>query len=326
MKAWSIVLFWTVGLTNVFADTAFIDFDLGLVFPQKLGGMMCDRVEKYDNGALGYTVFYGQGDFSAEISVYNLGREAIADGHARDNVSVVFQSVEGLQKRDQEQGEISNVRKRGSVVVPQKGDIQFANTVYQYLVPRVADGLTNSIPRIQSVYVTGALNNFFKVQFHFDVDKNKQARAMADGMVGKLVSMMKAKPSAEELLLAACDATLYNPADYGGRTAAQYVFSKAQAMGNLNVYTHLFVWPDGYRKPKTADLLIAAYFAGMLKVVVPQQLEAGGEHEAFAAMLQAYSAMRERDDIESIPQLDEWVEAPDKRVLFDELLLAPAEE
>ena len=77
----------------------------------------------------------------------------------------------------------------------------------------------------------------------------------------------------------------------GGLTAAQHLLAKTKTMGNLNVYTHLFVWPTGYySKPKNADLLIAGYFAGMLQVVVPKKLE-------------------------------EWAKHPDRRALFDQLLI-----
>jgi hypothetical protein len=324
---WIVILLCMLGVQGVMADAAFVDFDLGLIYPQELGGMTCNRVEKYDNAGLGYTVFYKKGDnFSAEISVYTLGRESIASGHAPKETAVIFESVERNLELRQEGGAIAGLRKRGSVVVPKKGSIQFANTVFQYSTFEVAEGLTNSVPRILSTYGAGAHNNLVKVLFNFDVAESKQARPMADRLVNQLVQTIKAGHSEEELLMAACDALIYNPSDYAGRIAARQVFVKAQTMGELNVFTHLFVWPQDYRKPENADLLTAAYFAGMLKVVIPQKLEAGGELEGFIFMLKAYESMRARNDIESIPQLDEWMKADDKQALFDELLLAPEEE
>lgn len=324
---WLMVLLCGLGLQGVEAEPGFVDFDLGLIYPKTLGGMDCERVEKYNNEELGYTVFYGaSGNFSAEVSVYTLGRETIAAGHKGKDIALVFQSVESFQNKQQKGGVISGLKKRGSTDVPPKGNVQLANTVYQYSEPRVIDGLTNAIPRINSVYVAVAHNHFFKVEFRFDVVGGKEARGMSEQLVEQLIETMKANHSADELLLAACDALINNPSDYAGRTAGRKVWERAQTMGSLNVYTHLFVWPDGYGKPKNADLLTAAYFAGMLKVVVPQNLAEGGECEAFEAMLQAYANMRARNDIESIPKLDEWVKVADKKALFEELLYVPEEE
>ena len=102
----------------------------------------------------------------------------------------------------------------------------------------------------------------------------------------------------------------------------------AQTQGNLEVYDLLFAWPGGYRKPKNADLLMAAYFAGMLKVVVPENLESGGAEEAFHAMLSAYETMRAQDQIKSISKFDEWLKVEDlaaryKKALVDCDYLAP---
>ncbi|MEE9368941.1 MAG: hypothetical protein V3V05_08750 [Pontiella sp.] len=324
---WMAVLLCLSGIQPAMADSAFVDFDLGWIYPQKLGAMTFDRVEKYDTEALGYSIFYKKdGFYSAEVSVFNLGREAIADGYKAADVSMLFDSVETAHKKEEKEGQISSVRKRGAPEIPNKGDIRFANTIFQYLEPRVAEGNTKSIPRINSVYVTAAHNNFFKVQFRFDMANGKAATAMSKQLITQLIQTIKSVNTEEEVLIAACDALINNPSDYAGRIASRKIWAKAQAMGELNIYTHLFVWPEGYNKPKNADLLTMGYFAGMLKVVIPQGLESGGEPEGFAAMLQAYSNMRTREDIEVIPQLDEWAKHPDKKALFEELLFAPAEE
>jgi|GEM_PF-5330943 len=319
---WLVLTASMLGLLSAAADCALVDFEKGLLFPQELGGMPCEQSEKYNNESFGYTVFYGLGDsFSAEVSILPLGRTDIGSGPSADGVDVVLDSVDAMLKRQDEQGEISGVRKRGSVIVPKDGKLQFVNAVYQFSEPRVEEGLTNAVPRIASVYATAAHENFVKVIFRFDFTENDKARAMAERLVQQLVEILTAQPSAEDLLLAACDAAVYNPSDYGGRVAAQAVFQKAQEMGELNVYDAFFVWPQGYSKPKNADLLLAAYFAGMLKTILPQGLESGGEFEAFTSMLTAYDAMRERDDIESIDRLDTWSKAEDKAALYQKLLI-----
>jgi hypothetical protein len=324
---WMLVLLGLMGIQGALADAAFVDFDLGLIYPQELGGMACLQVEKYENEALGYSIFFERGEpFSTEVSVYTLERKVIADGHSPSDVAVVFESVKSALDRELDDELITNFRKKGSAVVPKKGAIQFANTVYQYSEPREVEGVSSAVPRILSVYALAAHNNFFKIQFRFDVAEAKQARAMSEKLIMQLIQTIQAGHSDDELLLAGCEALIHNPADYAGRIAGQQVWGRAQTMGELNVYTHLFVWPDGYRKPKNADLLTAAYFAGMLQVVIPQNLAAGGEREGFIAMLKAYENMRSREDIDSIPQLDEWAKTPDKKALFEELLYAPVEE
>jgi hypothetical protein len=316
MKRIGMLIVWGIALAAG-AGPAFIDYELNWIFPQNLGGLPYEAAEKYNNPALGYSVFYKQGtSFDAVVSVYNLGRTAIPDGCKGEGVDLVLQSVESALEMRQEKSGIAGLKKRGSTVVPRQGDIQFASTVFQY-----AEGQTNTVQKIKSAYVTGFRGNFVKLEFTFDLLEGSKARTMADEMVDQLIEVFKGQPDEQALLLASCAAVLHDPAGHGGRTAAQRVMAKAQTMGNLNVYTHLFVWPDGYGKPKNADLLIVAYFAGMLPVVVPQQLEEGGAVEAFAAMLGAYQIMRAKEQIDPIPEFDEWAKHPDKKALFNQLMI-----
>ncbi len=271
---------------------------------------------------MGYSLFYQQGEnFSAEVTVYNLGRGASPDGRSGAGIDLVIESVAGGLKQLQGQEKIYSVRKKAITEIPKKGNIRFSNVVFQYIQPRLVEGRTNRISRVKSVYVTGSHENFIKLDFTFDKLEGKKAVAQSQQMLIQLIGLLKAQPTEDELLMAACDALVFDPAGYGGRTAAQRILMKTQELDNLNVYTHLFVWPTGYSKPPTADLLVAAYFAGMLKVVVPQQLDEGGEYEGFLYLLKAYEAMREHQQIESIAQLDEWVQTTDKKALFNHLLI-----
>jgi hypothetical protein len=300
-----------------------VDFDLGLVFPDKLGGLSFDRVEKYNNADLGYSVFYKKSDtFGMDLSVYNLGSASIPDGIQQEQVDRIVRNAETRLKWRQKSGEISNLQKRGTTVVPKKGEIKFSNTVFQYKEFRLLEGTTHTVQKIHSVYVTGARGNFIKMEFAFDLIENKVARSVSKRMVQQVIEILKTRLDEEGLLMAACDAAVHDPAGHGGRTAAQHLMAKAKTMENLNIYPHLFVWPtDYYSKPKNADLLVAAYFAGMIKVVVPQNLDEGGEREGFASMLAAYQALRAKEQIKSIPQFDEWSKVPDKNALFERLLI-----
>ena len=299
------------------ADSAFVDLEHSWFFPQKLAGVSFDTIEKYDNTDLGCNIYYGDGDtFQAVVSVYTLGRTSIPDGFKGEAIEMALESEASLLQLRQKQEQISGLKKRGTTVVPKQGDIQFVSVVYQY-----ADIDTNTGQKIQASYVTGIRNTFVKLQFTFNLLDGSRAQPVANEMIAQLIAMFKTEPDEQEVLMACCSAFLNDPAGYGGRTAARYLMGKAQAMENLNVYTHLFVWPDGYSKPKNADLLIAAYFAGMLPVVVPQQLDEGGEFEAFTAMLGAYQTLRAKEEINAISELDDWVKHTDKRALFDQLLI-----
>jgi len=299
------------------ADPAFVDLEHSWFFPQKLGGVPFNAVEKYNNTDLGYTIYYGDGDtFQAVVSVYTLGRPSIPDGCKGEDIDMVLKSVESPLQLRQKQEQISGLKKRGTTVVPKQGDIQFVSVVYQY-----ADIGTNTVQNIQASYATGIRNHFVKLQFTFDLLDGKRAQPMAEEMIDQLIAMFKTESDDQEILLACCSVFLQDPAGYSGRAAAQYFMGKAQVMENLNVYTHLFIWPDGYSAPKNVNLLIAAYFAGMLQIVVPQQLDAGGEFEAFCAMLDVYQILRAEEQIDAISELDAWVRNSDKKALFDQLLI-----
>ncbi|MEI6891502.1 MAG: hypothetical protein V5783_04935 [Pontiella sp.] len=319
---WIVVWVGVLALHGAVADPAHVDFELGLIFPQQLGGMDCERVEKYNNEDLGYSLFYARGTaFQAEVSVLTMGRSEVANGYRADGVEMIIQGVEIFMTRAQEAGTIEKFKKRGSSVFPRKSPLQFDNQVFQYSEVREHNGVRNLVPYINSVYVSGAHNHFIKVQFRFEMVQGRDAQAMADRLIKQLVRLLIAQPSADDLILAACDAAVYNPADYSGKSAAQRVFDKSQTYGELNIYDAFFVWPQNYSKPKNADLLMAAYFAGMLKVVLPENLTHGGEFEAFASMVQAYENMRSRDQIAEIAEFEVWVKHPDKKRLYQKLLV-----
>jgi hypothetical protein len=298
------------------ADPAFVEFEHGWVFPQTLGGMPYESCEIYANTDLGYSIFYRDGDaFNAELSICTLGQTSIPDGCGHSGINLVLESVESALELQLRQQQILRFKKRGTTVVPKQGDIQFKSGVFQFIGAE-----TTAAQKIRAVYATGQGGRFVKLQFTFNLLKNKEARSRADQMIAQLIDAVQTRDDEQELLLASCSAFLHDPGGYGGRIAAQHFMAKVQDMGNLNVLTELFVWPDGYRKPKNADLLIAAYFAGMLQVVVPQQLDEGGEYEAFIAMLEAYRIMRSKEQLPALPEFDEWLVTPDKKALLQKLL------
>lgn len=301
------------------AEPALVDFERNWIFPRDLGGLKYESAEKYESADLGYRIFYRDGEsFEATVSIFDLGRDSIPDGFNGEGIDTILQGVDGELQLRLRQEEIANLRKLSSSVVPKEGPLRFSSVVYGY---EEADPPGEG--KLQATYVTGIRGQFIELRFVFDRDEKMRAQKMAAGMLDQLARLATAPPpGADDLLMAACSVFLGDPGGYAGRTSAQYLVEKAQKMGSLNVYTHLFVWPNSsWAKPENAELLIAAYFAGMLQVVVPQHLDEGGEFEAFVAMLNAYEILRAKEQIGDIPKLDEWVQHPDKRALYDELLI-----
>ncbi len=300
------------------ADPGFIDFEQNWIFPRELGGMKYRTVEKYEDASLGYSVFYRERrtSFEAEVSVCNLGYDPIPDGCKGEAIDAVLKGVGSELEWQQKNGKIKRLKKRGSAVVPKTGDLRFASVVYEY-----EESGRAATPEILSTYLTGTHNRFIKIRFSFSKADGASAKEKETQMLAQITKMLTTPADEKELLLASCSIFLDDPASYGGRIAARYLMAKAQAMDDLNVYTSLFVWPTGYySKPKNANLLIAGYFAGMLQVVVPQDLPEGGEYEAFLAMLKTYDTLHKKEQIESIEKFDEWLKAPDKKALYEKLL------
>lgn len=300
------------------ADSGFIDFERNWLFPDTLSGMKYQTVEKYNEDTLGYSIFYYDREttFKAEVSVCNLGYDPIPDGFESKPINLVLKGVGSELDRRQKSRAIKRLKKRGSAVVPKEGNLRFASVVYEYVE---SDSSAKSM--IRSIYITGIQNCFIKIDLTFDKKFGANAKEREKEMLSQMAQMVSTTPDEKELLLASCSVFLKDPSSYGGRLSARYLMSKAQEMGNLNVYSNFFVWPTGYySKPKNSELLIAGYFAGMLQVVVPQNLDEGGEYEAFLAMLKTYETLHKNEQIKSIEEFDEWLTAPDKKVLFEKLL------
>lgn len=308
------LLLWGMALAAG-AEAGFVDFDRGWIFPDRLAGMAFQKAEKYADADMGYSVFYRKrrSTFSAEVSVCTLGFDPVPDGCRSKTAKKIIEGVGTELEWQKKSGKISRLQKRGAAIVPSEGPLRFASVVYEY-----SDG---GIPMILATYITGTNGVFIKVRMSCKKREASAAKQMETQMLTQLGKMATTKPDEKTLLLAACSAFLNDPASSGGRLAARYLMAKAQQMDNLNVYTNLFVWPQGYySKPRNADLLIAGYFAGMLQVVVPKNLDEGGEYEAFLAMLKTYQKLRETDQIRRIDELDDWVKAPDKKALYQKLL------
>jgi hypothetical protein len=319
MKRLCCLLLGSCCAVGVIAKAGYVDFKRYWAFPDKLGGVPFEKVEKYDRESFGYSVFYRDGDqLGATVTIYDMGHADIPDGCKGEGVETVLESVDRALTLRVKKGEIGNLKKRGRTVVPKNGRLQYASVMYQYADASITNGINL---KLHAAYVTGWTGKYLKLEFAFGVEQRDRARSMADAMIGQLTQLVQKELDEDELAMAACSAFLLDPNGYGGRTAAGKIQGVVQSMGDLNIYTHLFAWPEDHGKPRNADLLVMAYFAGMLEVVLPAGLENGGECEGFIAMLETYRKLRGQQQIEEIPDLEKWLAVEDKRVLFDELLV-----
>ncbi len=300
------------------ADPALVDFERNWIFPQELGGLKYEVSEKYETADLGYRILYRKGEsFEAEVAIYDLGREAIPNGGKGEGIDRVLQSVEDDLQLRLKYRELDALKKLKTRIVSKEKILRFATAKSTY-----TETAPPNTKKVQAIYVTGIQNQFVRLRFTFDWRKRGSALEMANQMMAQLTKTTTAQPKEEELLMASCSTFLNDPYSYGGLSSAKYLMDKAKEMDNLGVYTHLFVWPMEYwDKPENADLLVAAYFAGMLQVVVPQKRDEGGDFEAFEAMLNTYETLRSKDQVGDIAKIEEWAKHPDRRALYEKLLI-----
>jgi len=298
--------------------TAFFDSDLQWAFPQKLGGLDYVMVEKYDEKEQGYKVFYKEGDaFKVEITIYNMGHATIPDG-CKDPMHVErFKGVEYQLKRREKQGQILELKKRGTIFFPPKSTLQFVSTAFQYKLNKNPEDQKSVI---KIVYVTAQKNNFVKVVFLCDFAQRVEAQKRSGKMISQLIKMLQTKHDEKTSFLAFYESLLCDPTSYSGKIAAQYILDKVKKAKDLNTYTHLFVWTKMSTPPKNYELLLAGYFAGMFKGMMDEKGENAGDLQAFCTMLDVYKTMRKKDEIVEMPKLDEWAAVSDKKALFEKLL------
>jgi len=301
------------------SKAAFFHAEYQWIYPQKLGGMDYIKLEKYREKEFGYKVFYKKDDtFYANITVYNMGHDTIPDGCTNAVVLERFRGVKLELDRRVKQGQIKDLKEVGPIFVPKTGKRKFALTSFYYKMNE--ENIEKQKRYFRLIYLMGTKNNFFKVDFFFDYPRRKEAKEASQQLVRQLLHMMDSKPDDSQILQASYEALLYDPAGYGGKKAANYFFNKANPMLGLNIYTFIFVWDKSGSPPKNSPLIMAGYFAGMLKTILPKKLEEGGEVEAFTTMLKVYEVMRKKNDIVAIPELDRWVAAPDKKAVLIKLL------
>jgi len=299
--------------------TAFVDYDLQLAFPQKLGGLDFVKVEKYKMKERGYSLFYKKGSsFLIEVSIYNMGHNSIPDGCDGDLFKERFRGVENELDRMLKQEKILDLKKKGQTVITSKNSVPFLTTMFQY---KWNTNAVNQKIEMKAICVTGKKNNFIKTTFTFDFSQRSSAKKILAKTLDQLAEMLTKKMDDQAIFFASYEALFCDPASYAGRVAGQYMLQKVQTMDNINIYTHILVWRKMSSPPENSNLLLAGYFAGIFKAMMQKKSEEQIDISAFESMLDLYQIMRAKKEIESIEKLDKWSAVPDKKALFKRLLI-----
>jgi len=311
-----------LGSTSVsIATPGMIDFERQWIFPRELSGFKFLGAEKYQDTDRGYSLYYGTAKEGAvlEIAVFNQGLGAIPDGHESSEIKTLLKVEEDELKWKRDQKQLKKLFRSKDIISPKKNPVAFRCARFEYRKKEQPDELIHKV-----VGATGNKNQFVVFRYLFNESEKTNATIVIDQVPATLSEMLSEKPDQDRILLDACSLFLESPSSFPGLLSAQYLMAQAQNMDNLNVYPQFFVWPKSYyAKPRNADLLIAAYFAGVLQVVVPAHLEEGGEFEGFVAMLNTYEKLRQTDQIKSIKKLDEWLKTSDKKTLFEKVIAQP---
>jgi len=299
------------------ATPSMIDFEHQWCFPHELSGFKFLGAEKYKDVDQGYTLYYGTAEEGSvlEVSVLNQGLDAIPDGCKSTEIETFLKSEEKKLKWKADQKQLTHFSRLKDVVAPPKKPIAFRCACFEYTEAETPTEFMHKV-----VGATGNQNHF--VVFRY-ITTNEVLTTTTE-ISSALGEMLSEHPDKDQVLLDACSIFLESPSSFPGIISAQYLMGQAQNMDNLNVYPQFFVWPKSYyEKPRNADLLIAAYFAGVLQVVIPAHLDEGGEYEGFIAMLNTYEKLRQTDQIKSIEELDKWLKTSDKKALFEEVISRP---
>ena len=302
------------------ATPSMVDFERQWIFPKELAGFKFLGAEKYQDADRGYNLYFGSEEKGAvlELSVFDQGLKSIPEGCKSNEIKTLLKTSEDELIWKKNQKKLKCVKRQKDFIFPRTAP-SFCCAHFEYAM---INQPTQTVHKV--VGATGSKNQFMVFRYVFDETGKDDLRVKIPQISTTLSKILSEKPDEDNLLLSACGIFLESPSSFPGIFSAQYLMGHAQNMDNLNVYPQFFVWPKSYyAKPRNADLLIAAYFAGVLQVVIPAHLDEGGEFEGFIAMLNTYKKLRQADQIKSIETLDQWIEEADKKALFEKVIHLP---
>ena len=309
---------YTINLSDGLQFPILVDMEAELIFPMKLSGMITLEPHFYDNPDLGYSLRYAKDEWSkVDIYVYNLGLPEIPNGPNSEAVKKESRSVSRIISSMQDDDRYTNVKKLGKTTTPMSGKTRFIKESYQY----TQDGSG----RLSESYITGYNNHFIKIRFTYAEKRRSEAKKVAKELLEGLVGLMESNHDEKTMALAAISVFLSDPSSKAARASIQGAVDYAieTEVFTISIPAEIFPWTGNEVEIENSELLITAYFAGVMSFIVPNELDRGGEVEGFTEMLTTYQALREKDEIQKISELDAWLLEDDKMALFHRIADKP---
>ncbi|HUS45606.1 MAG TPA: hypothetical protein VM219_06195 [Phycisphaerae bacterium] len=151
----------------------YVEPETGIVFPQRLGVLVLQGVQKYEEAGLGISVAYDCSDpirVVVDIYIYDFGRKDIGTGVESEAVKQHFGEVQGHLHAMEERGRYKTVKKLSEESVSvQVGDKPLAllHAIFEYTNVPAPGSDAPERPVKSHILLTGFKDRFLKVRFTY---------------------------------------------------------------------------------------------------------------------------------------------------------------
>ncbi len=178
------------------ADPSWVHDETGIVFPGRLGGMVCRGTDRYGQQELGVSLRYeGAHLLKTDVYVYNMGFKAIPNGIDSDVVRNHFESVTQDVFAAQRQGLYSSVVEidGGTTLLggPKDGLRALYKCFEYYQNP--SSGIVSTERRRSYLLLTGYRNHFLKIRLTFLTNTEHYGEAMLKRFLADLGRVLKGR-------------------------------------------------------------------------------------------------------------------------------------
>jgi hypothetical protein len=170
--------------------------ETGIVFPARLGGMVCRGMDRYGQQELGVSVRYeGAHLLKTDVYLYNMGLKVIPNGVDSDAVRNHFEGVTQDVFAAQRQGLYSSVVEIGSgttlIGSPKEGLRALYKCFEYYQNP--SPGIVSTERRRSYLVLTAYRNHFLKIRLTFLTNTEQYGEAMLKRFLADLGRVLKGK-------------------------------------------------------------------------------------------------------------------------------------